>query len=141
MTLNGKVTGRAMTMPAGIAVGCGGAALVTAAGSALVAKLISDEVLVDTAIGYGAMLIVLLASALGAAVSAAKVKRRRLQVCLLSGLVYYGMLLGMTALFFGGQYQGMGVTALLVLAGTGTVILLGTREKKTGKYGKGRRRG
>lgn len=141
MTLNGKVTGRAMTMPAGIAVGCGAAMLVTAAGSALVAKLISDEVLVDTAIGYGAMFIVLLASALGAAVSAAKVKRRRLQVCLLSGIVYYGMLLGMTAMFFGGQYQGMGVTALLVLAGTGTVILLGTREKKTGKYRKGRRIG
>lgn len=141
MTVNHKVTGTAVSMPAGIAMGCAASLLITAAGSLLVARLISDEILVDTAIGYGSMVIVLLASALGAVISTRKVKRLRLQVSLLTGASYYAALLGITALFFGGQYQGMGVTALLVLAGTGTVILLGAREKKPGKYRKGRRRG
>ena len=141
MTVNQKVTGTAVSMPAGIAMGCAISLLITAAGSMLVAKLIADEVLMDTAIGYGAMLVLLLASALGAAIAAAKVKRMRLQVCLLTGVAYYGALLAITALFFGGQYQGMGVTALLVLAGTGASILLGVREKKTRKYRKGRRGG
>ena len=141
MTVNQKVTGTATSMPAGIAIGWTASVLTTVAGSALVAKLISDEILADTAIGYGAMFILLLSAALGAAISEAKVKRMRLQVCLLSGLVYYGSLLGITALFFGGQYQGMGVTALLVAAGTSLVILLGGRDKKQRKHRKGRRRG
>ena len=139
MTVNQKVTGTAASMPVGIAMGCAVSLLITAAGSILVAKLISDEVLVDTAIGYGAMIILLLAAALGATISAAKVKRLRLQVCLLTGVAYYGALLAVTALFFGGQYQGMGVTALLVLAGTGSAALMNIREKKPRKYRKGRR--
>ena len=93
----------------------------------------------QTAIGYGAMIILLAASTIGASISAWKIKRLRLQVCLLSGVAYYAALLCITALFFGGQYQGMGVTALVVLAGTGVAILLSTREKKTRKYRKGRR--
>ena len=139
MTVNRKVTGTAVTMPVGIAIGWGIGIAVTLVGSILVAKLISDEILQSSAIGYGAMLILLLASVLGAVVSIAKVQRRRLQVCLLSGVVYYASLLACTALFFGGQYQGMGVTALVVLAGVGTVVLLGCREKKQKKYRKGRR--
>ena len=139
MTVNRKVTGTAVSMPAGIAIGCVVSLLLTLAGSSLVAKLISDEILKDTAIGYGSMLIVLLASALGAVTAISKVKRRYLQVCLLSGVSYYGLLLCITALFFGGQYQGMGVTAMLVLAGVGSVVLLGTKEKKTKNFRKGRK--
>ena len=139
MTVNQKVTGTALSMPAGIALGCTAGMVITLAGSLMVAKLISDEILADTAIGYGAMFIVLLASAVGAAISSAKVKRLRLQVCLISGAVYYGSLLATTALFFGGQYQGMGVTALLVTAGMGAVILTGGSKKKARKYRKGRR--
>ena len=141
MTVNQKVTGRAVSIPAGVTMGCAASLAITVVGSLLVAKLISAEVLADTAIGYGAMFILLTASALGSAISAAKTKRLRLQVCLLSGGAYYASLLAVTALFFGGQYQGMGVTALLVAAGTGVVILLGGREKKRPKYRKGRRRG
>ena len=139
MTVNRKVTGTAVSMPAGIAIGCVVSLLLTLAGSSLAAKLISDEILKDTAIGYGSMLIVLLASALGAVTAISRVKRRYLQVCLLSGVSYYGLLLCITALFFGGQYQGMGVTAMLVLAGVGSVVLLGTKEKKTKNFRKGRK--
>ena len=139
MTVNRKVTGTAVSMPAGIAIGCVVSLLLTLAGSSLAAKLISDEILKDTAIGYGSMLIVLLASALGAVTAISRVKRRYLQVCLLSGVSYYGLLLCVTALFFGGQYQGMGVTAMLVLAGVGSVVLLGTKEKKTKNFRKGRK--
>ena len=139
MTVNRKVTGTAVSMPMGIGIGCGISMILTILGAGTVAKLISDEILRETAIGYGAMGIVLLASVCGAAIAANKVKKRRLQVSLLVGTGYFLMLFAMTALFFGGQYQGIGVTALLVLAGTGTVVLLGSREKKSGKFRKGRR--
>ena len=133
MTVNRKVTGTAVSMPAGIGIGCGISLLLTLLGAGTAAKLIADEVLQETAIGYGAMVIILLASISGSWIAVKKVKKRRLQVAMLVGVGYFASLLATTALFFGGQYQGMGVTALLVLAGTGTVVLMGSREKKPQK--------
>ena len=130
MTVNHKVTGTAVSMPAGIGIGCGISLLLTLLGAGVAAKLIADEILRETAIGYSAMAIILLASACGAAAAVGKVKKRRLQVALLVGAGYFASLLAMTALFFGGQYQGMGVTALLVLGGVAAVALVGSREKK-----------
>ena len=138
MTVNRKVTGTAVTMPVGIGIGCAISMALTALGAGLTAKLISMEVLRENAIGYGAMIIVLLASIGGAGIAVNKVKKRMLQVVVLVGILYYGMLLAMTALFFGGQYQGMGVTALLILAGCGVVVLIAGKEKKTKSYRKGR---
>lgn len=138
MTGNRKVTGTAVTMPVGIGIGCGISLGLTILGAGLVAKLISMEVLQETAIGYGAMMNVLLAAVCGAWVAVNKVKKRILQVAMLVGAGYFALLLAVTALFFGGQYQGMGVTALLVAGGCGAVILMAGREKKFGKYRKGR---
>lgn len=138
MTVNHKVTGTAVSMPMGIGIGCGISMLLTLAGAGAVAKLIADEVLRETAIGYGAMAVILMASVCGSLIAVNKVKKRRLQVSLLVGAGYLVMLLAVTALFFGGQYQGMGVTALLIFAGSGAVILLGSRNKKSVKFRKGR---
>lgn len=140
MTVNQKVTGTAVTMPVGIGIGCGVSMLLTLLGAGAIAKLISAEVLRETAIGYGAMATILLSAICGAAVGVKKVKKRMLQVSLLVGATYFAMLLAMTALFFGGQYQGMDVTALLVAAGCGVVILMAGQERKPKKYRKGRRR-
>ena len=138
MTINQKVTGTAVTMPVGICIGCVVSTALTILGAGLVAKLIDMEVLRENAIGYGAMMIILLASISGAGIAVTKIKKRMLQVSAMVGLLYYAMLLAMTALFFGGQYQGMGVTALMILAGCGVVVLIAGREKKTKRYRKGR---
>ena len=79
---------------------------------------------VSTGSGYCAMAILLLASAAGSAVAEGTIQRLRIQMCLAAGGGYYLCLLAVTALFFGGQYQGMGVTALMVLCGAVLVILL-----------------
>ena len=141
MMVNRKVTGTAVTMPMGIGIGCGISMLVTILGSAMVAKLISAEVLREMAIGYSAMVIILVASAMGTGIAVKKVKKKMLQVSVLVGLTYFCMLLAMTALLFGGHYQGMGVTALLILAGCGFTVLMLGRERKTVKFRKYRRRG
>lgn len=130
MVVDRKVTGTASSMPAGLLTGWGIGIGITLLGAAVCAHLISKETIAGEGIGYCSMVIVLLASIAGAAISAAKIKRRRLQVCLMSGGVYFATLLAGTALFFGGQYQGMGVTGLLVLAGCGTVILMGLNNGK-----------
>ena len=117
-------------MAVGLAIGSGTSLLITLVGSWFFAYLISKEILEEITIGYCAMFIILLASLTGTAAAVGKIKRRRLCVCGLSGLIYFGILLSMTALFFGGQYQGVGVTALLIMAGSCTVALLGLRGER-----------
>lgn len=128
-----KRNGRASTMAGGLAVGAGVSMVLTFLLSVLVGKLADMEIISETAIGYAAMGILLLSSIAAAVVSIGRIKRQRLIVGLASGGIYYLMLLSITALFFGGRYTGMGVTALVVAAGCGAVILAGMGQ------GRGRR--
>lgn len=134
MVANRKVTGKASSMPGGLAIGGGVSVLVTVLLSLVAAKLADTGTLPEGNIGYASLVILLLSSGLGAWMSAAKIKRRRLVVCLAAGGVYYGILLGLTALFFGGQYSGMGVTALAVAGGSCAAGLMGIGQ------GRGRKR-
>lgn len=103
----------------------------------MLAKLVMDEKMAMEHVGYGIMILLLAASFLGAVTAQGKIKHRKMLVCLLSGLVYFIMLLAATALFFGGQYTGVGVTGLLILGGSGTAALAtagqGTNRKKKRK--------
>lgn len=136
MTIKSKATGRAASLPASLAIGVGFALLWTVLGAMLVAKLVDNEVMPQESIGYGSMAILLTASFLAAAVSFGKLRRQRVPVCLGAGGAYFLCLLAVTALFFGGQYEGMGVTAVLVLLGAGAAILPGCR----GRGGNSRKR-
>ena len=77
------------------------------------------------------MATLLLSSAAGAWVAAKMVKLRWIVLCLGAGAVYFLTLLACTALFFGGQYEGVGVTFLVVLAGSGAVGLLGLKGENS----------
>ncbi len=125
MVANRKVTGRALSVPAGIALGAAVSAGVTIAGVMLVAWLLGRETLPESALGYGVMGILLLSAAAGAGTAVRRIKRQRMIMSLISGMVYFLMLLATTALFFGGQYGGVGATALVILAGSGAVGLMG----------------
>lgn len=124
MTLNQKVTGTASTIPAGIALAAMVSLGITGILSALTAWVILSGVFPEESVGYCAMGILLLSAAAGAAVAVGRIKRRRFQMALLSGGVYFACLLAITALFFGGIYDGIGVTGLMILCGCGLVILL-----------------
>lgn len=134
MVANRKVTGTASSMPVGFLTAAAISLLVSFGGAGLFGYLISKEVLQESSIGYCAMTLILLSSIAGAAVAVAKIKRRRVFVCAISGLIYFGILLSMTALFFGGQYQGIGATALLVIAGCTIVAMFGLKREKAPKY-------
>ena len=119
-----KLTARAMTIPAGLAVSVGTALALTAACSGLAAWMILRGLIPETVAGYLAMVILLASSAVGAIVAEGTIQRLRAQMCLAAAGGYYLSLLVVTAVFFGGQYQGMGVTALMVACGSALVILL-----------------
>ena len=84
-------------------------------------------------VGYGIMVLLIVSSFAGAMISFGRIKRQRMLVCIVSGVIYFAMLMSMTALFFGGQYSAVGTTALLVLAGSGAAALLGLRQGRGAK--------
>lgn len=124
-----KQTGRAMSMPGGLAVGAAVSIGWSVIGAMIMAKLIDTETMPETAIGYGSIVILVTASFLGAMAAHSKIKRLRVQVCLMAGGIYYLILLATTALFFGGQYTGMGVTAAMVMSGSAAAILPGLQSR------------
>lgn len=133
MVTKHKATGMASTLPGGLAWGALVNMVLTLIGSGVVAFLVDRGTMPVNGIGYGAMVILVVSALSGAMMAWKKIKRLRLQVCLLSGGIYYLMLLGMTMLFFGGQFSGMGVTALMVACGSILAILGGFSKGRGGK--------
>ena len=138
MAVRQKLSGRAASMPGGLTAGAVASLSVTILMAALLAMLVESERVQENAIGYGVMVTLVLASFTGAMIAAAKIKRQRLLVCILSAGIYFGMLLATTALFFGGQYSAVGVTALMVLCGGILAILAGLHRDRGGKHPKRR---
>lgn len=124
-----KTTGRAMSMPGGLAVGGGVSLGITLAGCGLLAWLVGSERIDSQNIGYWIMALLLLGSFIGAVVACGRIKRQRLLVSVMSGAVYMGILLSITALFFGGQYDGVIVTTILVLGSSLAAGLLELRQE------------
>lgn len=125
MAVNHKPTGRAASMPAGLLQGALVSIAVTLSIAAILAKLLDSEKIGWENIGYGIVFLLLAASFLGAIAAYRKIKRQRILVCAASGVIYFGVLLAVTALFFGGQYHGILVTFVLIFAGSVTAGLLG----------------
>lgn len=122
--------GRAMSMTGGIICGVSWGALITLAAIALMAKLVDTETLLWESVGYGILVTLMISSFTAAKIAEKKVKRRKLMVCTMSGIAYFGLLLVTTALFFGGKYYAMGETALLVAGGSGLAALTGKHNNK-----------
>lgn len=138
MKQNSLQKGRATSIPAGALIGAMYALIWTLLTSGVLGWLIYTEKMAEENIGYGSMVILLTASVLGALVSYGKVKRQRAVACLSAGGIYLLILLAITALFFGGQYTGVGVTSVLVIGGSGVAIFV-SMERGNRKRGVGRK--
>lgn len=140
MTRNHKVTGRALSMPTSFAIGVCISLCITTLLSALLARLISTERLEWEKVGYGIMAILLIASAAGAKAACLLIKRRKLMSCAVSGMLYWLGLLMIAALFYGGQYSGIGVSGAVILCGSAVVCLQELKGEKKRKLGSERGR-
>lgn len=132
MAVKRKLSGKGISIPIGIAIGVVTAIGVTLLGALAMAAMVIRETVPMDGIGVGAMGILILASALGSWIGSGLTKQKKLLVCGLTALVFYLVLLSVTAVCFDGVYDGMGLTALLLTAGAGVPLLSGLR-KKSGK--------
>ena len=142
MVRNNKVTGTSKSIPTGICIGAVTSLAITLIGALLTAWLINFEKAGENVIGYSAMIILMLSSMLGTYVAQAVVKRQRIIVCAATGSAYFLSLLASNALFFGGQYHGIGATALVIAGGVGLIVLVKIKgnigpNKSMKKYGYG----
>lgn len=133
MVVNRKLTGRASSLPSGIGTGVLISMTMTLLLSALAAYLISGEIIGQDKTGYCAMITLALSSGAGAWIATGRTKRMPVQTAALCGVGYFLLLLSLTALFFGGQYDGMGVTLIVVVIGSGAGGLLALRRPKRRK--------
>ena len=134
MRNNQRVSGRADSIPVGLAVGSVSSILLTIACVMILTKLVDNGKMLWENIGYAIMVQTIVVSFIGAKIAYMRIKRQRLLTCMLSGLIYYGFLIATAAIFFGGKYEGMAVTALLVLAGCVCASLLGLRSQKASQH-------
>lgn len=107
-----------MSMGAGMALGCGISMAITLILSATTAYLAEMGRIPINGIGYCAMIILFLSTIAGAIIAQKKIQRLRLQVCLSLGGLYYLLLVCTTLLLFGGNFTGMGATALVIVCGS-----------------------
>ena len=121
------------SIPAVLGIGLVVGIVITLIFTAVGAYLVHSEALPEESVGYVTPVIQFLGALAGSTAIIKMTDRHKMQMCLLSGGLYFLFLLSMTALLFGGEYQGVGLGALAVLLGAGGVGLLsgfgGNRKK------------
>lgn len=119
-----KPSGRASSMPEGFLWGAISSWISTLILSGILAWLIERNLLNHDYLGYGAMIILSCSAYITAMISHGKIKRQKLLVSMISGIIYFILLILMTALFFGGRFHGVMETALMIVCGSLLYALL-----------------
>lgn len=125
-----KKIGIRFSLPLGIGIGILVSMAITLIGAMVCAWLIAGERIGEGSASYAALVILGVASAVGAIVSGGLAKEKRMIVCAAAGAGYYLCLIAGTALFFGGRYEGLLPNAIAVLIGTAVAILAGFKTRK-----------
>lgn len=136
MVVNQKPSGRAASMPAGLMTGLGIGIGITLLLCAVSAVMVDTGWIEEKDIGYCAMVILISAPFAGASTAQKRIKRQRLAVCGIFAALYFLVLMGITALLFGGQFEAVGVTLLLIVCGSVLPLLIGERRNRGGKQRK-----
>jgi len=138
MTTTIKHAGKASSIPGGMAIAASISIIITIASSAVIANFLNTEKITCEQAGYWIMGMLFLASFIGGKCAFAAIKRQRIAVSIMSGALYWGLLLCITALFFGGNFSAVWETAGMIAAGSGSAALLSVPVKRNYRKNFGR---
>lgn len=127
-----KQTGKSKSLPESMLISAVISISVTVIGSLAIANGLQQEKISWEQAGYWIMAMLFLASFLSATSTILFTKRKRLAIACMSGLLYWGLLLCLTALCWGGQLAGIWETAAIIGAGACSAGLLSPINRKTG---------
>jgi len=136
MTTTIKHNGKAKSIPGGMAIATAVSMITTFLLSGLIAYGLHTEKMTWEQAGYWIMGMLFSASFLGSKCAYAAIKHQRGLLAVMHGVIYWGMLLCLTALFFGGQFSAVWETGGIITAGCGTSLLIASTKKKN--YGRKR---
>lgn len=125
-----KPTGKTNSIPGGLAIAASVSMVITFALSAAIAFFLNTEKITWMQAGYWIMGMLFLASYIGGKCAFASIKRQRLAISIMSGILYWGLLLCVTALFFGGDFGSVLETAGIIGAGSGVAALISIPKRK-----------
>ena len=130
--------GKTRSVPGAMAISAAVSMGLTVLVSAGIAYALNVQKTTWEQVGYWIMGMLFAAAFLGAKAAVRAAGSQRGMVSMMAGLMYWGLLLCVTALFFGGNYDGIWVTAGIILGGCGASFLLsgpgsGRRSVKKGR--------
>ena len=115
--------------------GITGSVLTTMMVTAIFAGMISKKIIPEEKLGYCTVAVLLISVIAGNKIGTSKCDNKTVtSVCL--GTAYLAILLILTAIFFGAQYQGLGVTIIIVLVGCVLAAMTGKNGSKNQKFKK-----
>ena len=114
----GTNAAKSKSAPWSIALGATVSLSITLSAAAIVAALIQSNKLSPEVIGYAVMIILIVSSLAGSMVAGKRSVTKKMIICVLTAACYFVALLCITAMFFGGTYKGISVTALVVASGS-----------------------
>ena len=123
------------SMPKGIIAGVIGSVLVTFASVTIFSGMILREIISEESKGYCAVAILLASVTTGSSIAISK-SSNRVRTSLYIGIIYSTILLTVTAILFGAQYQGVGVTIFVVIIGCILTVMLQKNSSKNFKFRK-----
>ena len=71
-----------------------------------------------------------ISSFIGSKCAYISIKRQKFTISMMAGTLYWGLLLCLTALFFGGDFSAMWETAGIIAAGAGSSALISVPSRK-----------
>lgn len=112
------------TMPGILSAGAVVSVVIMLAGASICATLILGGTIKESSVEYCAIAILLLSAIAGAATSVGKRGEKRLYIGMAVGMIELLVLLSVTAVFFGGRYEGVLVAAMSIFGGCILAVLL-----------------
>ena len=133
MTITTTRTGTAGSIVKGMTVAATISIMITIIGSIMIASCLNREKITWEEAGYWIMGMLFLAAFWGGKSAHTIIKRQRIAVSLMTSLLYWGILLCTTALFFGGNFGPLFETAGIILAGCMTSSIVMTSFSKNNR--------
>ena len=90
----------------------------------VLAYLVASERISENSIGYGVMAILFVSSLLGGCISKYRERNRGILCCVVSGIMFLFVLVGVTALFFDGEFRGVIPNTSMILCGSAVAAIL-----------------
>lgn len=124
MTVKIKHNEKAKSVPGALTISASVSIILTLILSSFIAYGLNTEYISWEQAGYWIMVMLFVTSFIGCKCAISALKRQKFAASTLSGILYWGILLLTTALFFGGNYDAVWVTAGVIAAGSGCAVLL-----------------